>query len=151
MKNPMIPAIHFNTRFIVTSKEWFGGGIDVTPCFKDNPERLSFHKKLKKICDNNNKNYIKYKKLCDRYFYLPHRKEPRGIGGIFFDYEKTDWHKNFKFVRELGLGFIDISREIILKKKNKKWSKKKIKKNNFSKEEGILNLIYCMTEERNLD
>ena len=143
MKNPMIPAIHFNTRFIVTSKEWFGGGIDVTPCFKDNPERLSFHKRLKKICDDNNKNYIKYKKLCDRYFYLPHRKEPRGIGGIFFDYEKTDWHKNFKFVRELGLGFIDISREIILKKKNKKWSKEDKEKQLFKRGRYVeFNLLY---------
>ena len=143
MKNPKIPAIHFNTRFIVTSKEWFGGGIDVTPCFEDNSEKLFFHKKLKKICSNNNKNYIKYKKLCDRYFYLPHRKEPRGIGGIFFDYEKTDWHKNFKFVRELGLGFIDISREIILKKKNKKWSKKDKEKQLFKRGRYIeFNLLY---------
>ena len=143
MKNPKIPAIHFNTRFIVTSKEWFGGGIDVTPCFEDNSEKLFFHKKLKKICSNNNKNYIKYKKLCDRYFYLPHRKEPRGIGGIFFDYEKTDWHKNFKFVRELGLGFIDIAREIILKKKNKKWSKEDKEKQLFKRGRYIeFNLLY---------
>ena len=143
MKNPRIPAIHFNTRFIVTSKEWFGGGIDVTPCFKDDSEKLSFHKRLKKICDDNNKNYIKYKKLCDRYFYLPHRKEPRGIGGIFFDYEKTDWHKNFKFVRELGLGFIDISRAIILKKKNKKWSKEDKEKQLFKRGRYIeFNLLY---------
>ena len=143
MKNPKIPAIHFNTRFIVTSKEWFGGGIDVTPCFEDNSEKLFFHKKLKEICSNNNKNYIKYKKLCDRYFYLPHRKEPRGIGGIFFDYEKTDWHKNFKFVRELGLGFIDIAREIILKKKNKKWSKEDKEKQLFKRGRYIeFNLLY---------
>jgi len=124
MQNPKIPAIHFNTRFIVTSKGWFGGGMDVTPCFIDNSEKLYFHNELKKICKKNKKNYKKYKKWCDQYFYLPHRKEPRGIGGIFFDYEKKDWDKNFKFIRELGLGFIDITREIILNKINKKWTKR---------------------------
>ena len=83
MKNPKIPAIHFNTRFIVTSKDWFGGGIDATPTFVDIKEKKLFHKMLKDICVKNKKNYHKYKKLCDNYFYLPHRNEPRGIGGIF--------------------------------------------------------------------
>ena len=124
MKNPKIPAIHFNTRFIVTSKEWFGGGIDVTPCIQDNKEKKEFHNKLKKICLKNKKNYKKYKKWCDKYFYLPHRKETRGIGGIFFDYEKKDWEKNFNFVRDLGIGFIEISKKIILKKIKSKWSLK---------------------------
>jgi len=82
------------------------------------------HKKLKDICNQNNKNYNSYKKWCDTYFYLPHRQEPRGIGGIFFDYEMKDWESNFKFVRELGLGFIDLSKEIILKKIKKKWNNK---------------------------
>ena len=79
---------------------------------------------LKKICKQNGKNYNKYKKWCDKYFFLPHRNEPRGIGGIFFDYEKKNWAKNFKFVRELGIGFIDISKAIIDKKKKYKWTKK---------------------------
>ena len=70
---------------------------------------------LKNICDKNKKNYIKFKNNCDKYFYLPHRNETRGIGGIFFDYETKDWFKNFKFIRELGLGFIDITNN---KKKN---------------------------------
>ena len=121
MKNPKIPAIHFNTRYIVTTKEWFGGGMDVTPSFEDLKEKKIFHKKLQEICFQNKKNYKKYKKWCDRYFYLPHRKEPRGIGGIFFDYETDNWVKNFKFVRELGLAFIDISKEIINRKKKYKW------------------------------
>ena len=124
MRNPKIPAIHFNTRFIVTSKEWFGGGMDVTPSYVDNAEKLLIHNMLKKVCMHNNKNYKKYKKWCDEYFYIPHRNETRGIGGIFFDYETEDWIKNFKFVRELGLTFIDISKKIINRKINLKWTKK---------------------------
>ena len=124
MKNPKIPALHFNTRFITTYKEWFGGGMDVTPSFKDKKEKLIIHRKLKEICKSNHKNFNKYKKWCDTYFYLPHRKEPRGIGGIFFDYETKNWEKNFKFVQDLGLGFINISKNIIINKKKLKWSKK---------------------------
>ena len=124
MKNPKIPAIHFNTRFIVTTKEWFGGGMDVTPCLNDDKEKKMIHKHLKDVCLKNKKNYKKYKKWCDKYFYLPHRKETRGIGGIFFDYEKKDWETNFNFVRDLGLGFIEISKKIILKKIKSKWSLK---------------------------
>jgi len=124
MKNPKMPALHFNTRFIVTSKEWFGGGMDATPSFIDTKEKLIIHQKLKKICLFNQKNYSKYKKWCDNYFYLPHRKEPRGIGGIFFDYETKDWEKNFKFVQDLGIGFIDIAKKIIMSKKKLTWNKK---------------------------
>ena len=81
MKNPHIPAMHFNTRYIYTSHGWFGGGMDVTPCMKDDNLKKWFHTELKKSCDRHNKNYYKkYKKWCDNYFYLPHRKEPRGIG-----------------------------------------------------------------------
>ena len=124
MKNPKIPAIHFNTRFIVTTKEWFGGGIDVTPSQKDLKEKKLVHKMLKKICVKNKKNYKNYKKSCDEYFFLPHRNEARGIGGIFFDYEMDNWMKNFKFIRDLGLTFIDISKKIIEKKNNLRWTKK---------------------------
>jgi coproporphyrinogen III oxidase len=124
MKNPKIPAFHFNTRFIVTSKEWFGGGMDATPSFKDAKEKIIIHQKLKKICLSNRKNYNKYKKWCDNYFYLPHRKETRGIGGVFFDYETKNWEKNFKFVQDLGLGFIDITKKIIMRKKKLMWNEK---------------------------
>jgi coproporphyrinogen III oxidase len=124
MKNPKIPALHFNTRFIVTSKEWFGGGVDATPSHNDNNEKKIIHENLKKVCLQNKKKYKKYKKWCDQYFYLPHRQEPRGIGGIFFDYEQKNWIKNFKFVRELGLTFISISNKVINKKKKLKWTKK---------------------------
>ena len=124
MKNPKMPALHFNTRFIVTSQEWFGGGMDATPSFKDAREELIIHQQLKKICSSNYKNYNRYKKWCDKYFYLPHRKEPRGIGGIFFDYETKNWKKNFKFIQDLGLGFIDIAKQIISSKKKLKWNTK---------------------------
>ena len=124
MKNPKIPALHFNTRFIVTSKEWFGGGMDATPSFKDTKEKNIIHKKLKKICLLNQKDYSKYKKWCDNYFYLPHRKEPRGIGGIFFDYETKNWEKNFKFVQDLGICFMDITKQAIMDKRKLKWNEK---------------------------
>ncbi len=143
MKNPKIPAIHFNTRFIVTKKEWFGGGMDVTPSYKDKKEEQLVHKKLRKVCLANKKNYKKYKKWCDKYFFLPHRNEPRGIGGIFFDYETKNWEKNFKFVRELGLSFIEISREIIKKKRNLKWTKKDKEKQLIKRGRYIeFNLLY---------
>ena len=124
MRNPKIPALHFNTRFISTSKEWFGGGIDATPSHNDLKEKKIIHDHLKEVCKQNKKNYIKYKKWCDNYFYLPHRKEPRGVGGIFFDYETKNWFQNFKFVRELGLSFIKISKKVIIRKKKIKWSAK---------------------------
>ena len=125
MKNPHIPAMHFNTRYIVTDHGWFGGGMDVTPCLKDDILKRWFHAKLKNICDDHNKYYYsKYKKWCDNYFYLPHRKEPRGIGGIFFDYKKKNYEKDFAFVRDVGLTFREIFNEIIRMKMKKKWSKK---------------------------
>ena len=125
MKNPHVPAMHFNTRYIYTSYGWFGGGIDVTPCLKDKKLEKWFHFELKKSCDKHNKNYYKkYKKWCDEYFYLPHRNEPRGVGGIFFDYKKDNWEKDFSFVREVGISFKNLFREIVLKKHKKKWTKK---------------------------
>ena len=125
MKNPHIPAMHFNTRYIYTSHGWFGGGMDITPCIKDNILKKWFHNELKKTCNKHNKNYYKkYKKWCDNYFYLPHRNEPRGIGGIFFDYKKNNWEKDFSFVRDIGIAFKNISKNVVLKKKKKKWTKK---------------------------
>ena len=125
MKNPLIPAMHFNTRYICTTFDWFGGGIDVTPSKKDNKEKEHFHKTLRDMCNRHDKNYYKkYKKWCDEYFYLPHRKEPRGIGGIFFDYKKNNFEKNFKFVRDVGITFETIFQKIINKKINKKWTSK---------------------------
>ena len=125
LKNPLIPAMHFNTRYISTTYDWFGGGMDVTPSKIDKVEEKEFHNTLKKMCNRHNKNYYKiYKKWCDQYFYLPHRKEPRGIGGIFFDYKKGNFDKNFKFVRDVGITFEFIFNRIIKKKIKKKWSMK---------------------------
>ena len=124
MKNPHIPAMHFNTRYINTTLDWFGGGIDLTQCINDVREKKWFHKELKKTCNRHNKNYHKkYKKLCDEYFYLPHRNEMRGIGGIFFDYKKKNWQKDFAFIRDVGLTFKNIFDSIIMKKNNTKWNK----------------------------
>ena len=125
MQNPHVPAMHFNTRYIYTSFGWFGGGMDVTPSIEDKKLKNWFHKELKLTCDRHNKSYYKkYKKNCDEYFYLPHRKETRGIGGIFFDYKKENWEKDFNFVRDVGLSFKRIFGEIINKKNNKKWNNK---------------------------
>jgi len=123
MKNPLIPAMHFNTRYICTNHDWFGGGMDVTPSKIDNNEKKEFHKILKKMCDRHNENYyFKYKKWCDEYFYLPHRKEARGIGGIFFDYKKDNFEKDFKFVRDVGVTFQLIFEKIIRRKRKKRWT-----------------------------
>jgi len=125
MKNPLIPAMHFNTRYISTSQQWFGGGMDVTPSKKDELEKKNVHKILRRMCDSHNKNYYKkYKIWCDKYFYLPHRKEPRGIGGIFFDYKNDNFEKDFKFVRDVGITFQMLFNEIIKKKLKRKWSVK---------------------------
>ena len=125
MKNPLIPAMHFNTRYISTTQQWFGGGMDVTPSKKDNLEKKDFHQTLNNMCNRHNKNYYKkYKKWCDEYFYLPHRKEARGIGGIFFDYKKDNFEKDFKFVRDVGITFQLLFNKINKKKIKKKWTTK---------------------------
>ena len=124
-KSPLIPSMHFNTRYIKTSSSWFGGGMDVTPSNDYENESKFFHSELKKLCDKHDESYYKkYKEWCDKFFFLPHRNEPRGIGGIFFDYETDNWTKNFKFIRELGVAFIDISKILINRKKDLKWKKK---------------------------
>ena len=123
MKNPQLPAMHFNTRYICTTHDWFGGGMDITPSNKDDREKREFHEILKRMCNRHNKNYYKkYKKWCDEYFYLPHRKEMRGIGGIFFDYKKNNFKENFKFVRDVGVTFQFIFNKIINNKMKKKWN-----------------------------
>ena len=123
MKNPHVPAIHFNTRYIHTGYGWFGGGIDLTPCLHNTKLTKWFHGKLKQTCDKHNlKYYKKYKKWCDNYFYLEHRNEPRGIGGVFFDYKKKNFEKDFIFVRDIGLCFIQIFTSMIDQQVKKKWN-----------------------------
>jgi len=144
MKNPHVPAMHFNTRYIYTSFGWFGGGMDATPSFEDKKIKNWFHKELKLTCDRHNKKfYKKYKKNCDEYFYLPHREETRGIGGIFFDYKKENWEKDFSFVRDVGITFKRIFREIINKKNNKKWNNKEKEIQYFKRGRYVeFNLLY---------
>ena len=123
--NPKVPALHFNTRHIITSKSWFGGGIDATPCLEDKILKKNFHSKLKNTCDKHSKNYYpKYKKWCDEYFYMPHRKEIRGIGGIFFDYKMDDWDNDFDFVKDVGLTFVEIIKDVVRRKMFEKFTKK---------------------------
>tara|TARA_B100000579_G_scaffold412358_1_gene404041 strand:+ start:849 stop:1676 length:828 start_codon:yes stop_codon:yes gene_type:complete len=144
MQNPNVPAMHFNTRYIVTSHGWFGGGMDVTPCIKDSKLKTWLHRELKKCCDKHNKNYYKnYKNLCDKYFYLPHRNESRGIGGIFFDYKKDNWEKDFAFVKDVGITFKNIFKEIIIKKNKIKWNRKQKEIQNFKRGRYVeFNLLY---------
>tara|TARA_B100000902_G_scaffold398385_1_gene464959 strand:+ start:5313 stop:6119 length:807 start_codon:yes stop_codon:yes gene_type:complete len=123
--NPKVPALHFNTRHIITSKSWFGGGIDATPCLEDKILKKNFHSKLKNACDKHSKSYYpKYKKWCDEYFYLPHRKEIRGIGGIFFDYKMDNWDNDFEFVKDVGLTFVEIIKDVVRRKMFEKFTKK---------------------------
>ena len=117
--SPKIPAIHMNTRYIVTQKSWFGGGIDITPSDKSSEESIKianfFHKELEKTCNKYEKgSYAKYKKWCDDYFFLPHRNESRGLGGIFFDYlNSDDWDSDMNFVCNVGKTFISTYRNIV--------------------------------------
>jgi len=123
-RNPNIPSMHFNTRYLSTAKTWFGGGIDVTPCLDFNEEKKYLHNGLKIMCDRHDKLYYpKFKDWCDKYFYIKHRKEPRGVGGIFFDNLKTDdTDSDFFFIQDVGIFFHDYVDGIINKYKDKKWT-----------------------------
>jgi len=108
MRSPKVPAVHMNTRHIVTRKSWFGGGADLTPMVPHEADTLAFHAGLKTACDRYDPAcHAKFKQWCDEYFFLPHRGEPRGVGGIFFDYvDSGDWERDFDFVRDVGECFL---------------------------------------------
>ncbi len=124
MQNPHVPAAHMNTRFIVTSTSWFGGGGDLTPLLPDEDGLGSdFHNGLKTACDVHDPSYYpRFSKWCDEYFYLPHRDEPRGAGGIFFDNLATgDWDADFAFTRDVGRSFCDTYSSIVRACMERSW------------------------------
>jgi coproporphyrinogen III oxidase len=123
MCSPLVPAVHMNTRHIVTTKAWFGGGTDLTPTVPDEADTKSFHAALKAACDAHDPGYHpKFKKWCDEYFFLKHRNEARGVGGIFYDYLDDDWQANFAFTRDVGKAFLRIYPEIVRRHMNRKWT-----------------------------
>ncbi len=123
MCSPLVPAVHFNTRYIETTKSWFGGGSDLTPMYEDANESAKFHQAFKDACDKHNPDYYPdFKKQCDEYFYLKHRNEPRGIGGIFYDYLSSDFQKDFAFTKDIGRTILQIYPEIVRAKMNLAWN-----------------------------
>ena len=132
MRSPRVPAAHFNTRFIVTSRAWFGGGGDITPMVVDAPSSLedaaAFHAGFRAACERHDPDYYpRFKQWCDEYFFLPHRNEARGLGGIFFDYlgDRTPGHgaeADFSFVRDVGLAFLETYPAIIRRRMAEPWT-----------------------------
>ncbi|MDP3371543.1 MAG: oxygen-dependent coproporphyrinogen oxidase [Candidatus Paracaedibacteraceae bacterium] len=143
--NPFVPAVHFNTRHILTSKGWFGGGADLTPTFAFDEDTKDFHDALRQSCDQYHPDaYAKYKLWCDEYFYIPHRKEMRGVGGIFFDYINSgDTQGDFDFLKALGMSFINAYAMIVRRRMHEKWTaedkyKQLIKRGRYAE----FNLLY---------
>ena len=129
MHNPHVPAVHMNTRHVVTSKAWFGGGADLTPVLdvrrtQSDPDSIAFHAAMKAACDAHPAvaPYEKYKKWCDDYFFLKHRNVTRGIGGIFYDYLETDWDETFAFTQSVGRAFLGVYPGLVRKNFATPWS-----------------------------
>ncbi|MBT4769227.1 MAG: oxygen-dependent coproporphyrinogen oxidase [Rhodospirillaceae bacterium] len=128
LHSPHVPAVHMNTRHIVTTKSWFGGGADITPMFPDAAEAKTdaadFHATLKAACDAHEvADFDKYKAWCDDYFFLPHRNEARGLGGIFFDYiDSGDKAADFAFTQDVGRAFLDIYPKLVARRMNEPWT-----------------------------
>ena len=146
MKNPKIAAAHFNTRYIVTaSKSWFGGGCDLTPAIPEDEETNAFHSGLEKTCNQHDRQYYpKFKKECDEYFFLKHRDEKRGIGGIFFDYLNTsDFEKDLNFIKDVGQFFANFVNSNTLRKKDMNYNEEDIEKLSHKRSRYVeFNLLY---------
>ncbi len=125
MQSPLVPAVHMNTRHIATTKAWFGGGADLTPMYPEDQDTEDFHAALKAACDKHGADYYdRFKKWCDEYFYLKHRGEPRGVGGIFYDYLEGDWTADFAFTQDVGRAFLDIYPQIVRRQMSRAWNEK---------------------------
>jgi coproporphyrinogen III oxidase len=128
MQSPLVPAAHFNTRMLVTTKGWFGGGGDLTPMRLDTEQAkedaAEFHASFRNACDRHDPGYYQtFKAWCDRYFYLPHRQEPRGAGGIFFDHHFSgDAEADFAFTRDVGEAFLEAYPRIIRRRMGQAWT-----------------------------
>jgi coproporphyrinogen III oxidase len=129
MTSPRVPAVHMNTRFIATTKSWFGGGGDLTPLLgyqrqQDFPDAVDFHAAYQRACDKYDPAWhAKYKAWCDEYFFLPHRNEPRGIGGIFYDHHDSgDWERDFAFTQDVGRAFLEIYPDLVRRRMGETWT-----------------------------
>ena len=124
MHSPLIPAVHMNTRYIETSKTWFGGGADLNPMIENSEDTRKFHQAFKQACDRHNLEYYdRFKKWADEYFFIKHRNEARGVGGIFYDYINSgNFEEDFAFTKDVGETFLQVYPEIVLAHKNKSWT-----------------------------
>jgi len=144
LQSPLVPAVHMNTRHIVTSKAWFGGGADLNPMFPDEADTADFHAALQAACDRHDpEHYPRFKAWCDDYFTIRHRGEARGVGGIFYDYLERDWEADFAFTRDVGLAFLEIYPALVRRHMGKPWTEEQRRHQLFRRGRYVeFNLLY---------